>query len=197
LPLDVQIFDWLPVGVATNVCLFSLDHRFVSKEVITPEDLVGEALIDIDPQFSSHQMNVNALRDMGANPEIVVEYDANGHDAGFVAAGIGISITSEIIAKQYSPFGLEYRRSEPGAVYHYVVFWQKDRQLSDGLRYAAEQLVAAFSQQTANLCRLWQSRPPSHEHVRSRIRDELLREMCLPFEKIVSIAGDGNTPPYQ
>jgi DNA-binding transcriptional LysR family regulator len=149
LPLDERIFEWVPVGVATNVCLFPPHHRLASKQVITPEDLIGEALIDIEPQFAAHQMNLNAMRHMGAEPDIAVEYDANGHDAGFVAAGVGISVTNDIVAREYGRFGLEFRRFEPGAVYHYVVFWQKDRQLSDGLSYALEQLVEAFSEWSA------------------------------------------------
>ncbi|WP_341487098.1 LysR family transcriptional regulator [Pararhizobium sp. A13] len=145
LPLDDRIFEWTPVGMARNVCLFPPDHRFLSKQIITPEDLLGEALIDIEPQFSAHQMNVNALRYMGVKPDIAVEYDANGHDAGFVAAGVGISITNEIVAREYNHFGLEFRLFEPGAVYHYVVFWQKARSLSEGVRRAAEQMVVAFN----------------------------------------------------
>lgn len=146
LPLDERIFEWVLVGVATNVCLFPPHHRLASKKVVTPEDLIGESRIDIEPQFASHQMNVNAMRHMGAEPDIAVEYDANGHDAGFVAAGVGISVTNDIVAREYGRFGQEFRRFEPGAVYHYVVFWQKDRQLSDGLSYALEQLVEAFSE---------------------------------------------------
>lgn len=145
LPLDERIFEWVAVGVAINVCLFPDHHRFASKQVITPEDLIGEALIDIEPQFAAHQMNVNAMRHMGAEPDIAVEYDANGHDAGFVAAGVGISVTNDIIAREYGRLGLAFRRFEPGAVYHYVLFWQKDRQLSGGLRCAVEELVAAFA----------------------------------------------------
>ncbi|NTG05136.1 LysR family transcriptional regulator [Agrobacterium rhizogenes] len=145
LPLDERIFDWLPMGKATNVCVFPPDHRFALKQVITPEDLIGEAIIDIDPQFSSHQMNVNALRFMGVEPEIAVQYDANGHDVGYVMAGVGVSITNEVIAREYAAFSVAYRLFEPGAVYHYVVFWQKDRQLSDGLRYAIEQILASVS----------------------------------------------------
>lgn len=145
LPLDERFFEWTPVGMARNVCLFPPDHRFLSKQIITPEDLIGEALIDIEPQFSAHQMNVNALRYMGAEPDIAVEYDANGHDAGFVAAGVGISVTNEIVAREYNCFGLEFRLFEPGAVYHYVVFWQKARPLSEGVRRAVELVVVAFS----------------------------------------------------
>jgi DNA-binding transcriptional LysR family regulator len=145
LPLDERIFEWAPVGVATNVCLFPSHHRLASKQVVTPEDLIGESLIDIEPQLASHQMNVNAMRHMGTEPDIAVEYDANGHDAGFVAAGVGISVTNNIVAKEYSRFGLEFRPFEPGALYHYVVFWQKHRQLGSGLRYTLEELVAAFA----------------------------------------------------
>lgn len=145
LPLDERIFDWRPLVVTTNVCLFRSDHRFFSKQVITPEDLVGEAIVDIDPQFSSHQMNVNALRFMGSEPHIAVEYDAIGHDAGYVAAGVGISITNGVIAKEYAAFGLEDRPFEPGAVYHYVIFWQKHRQLGEALRNTIDEVVLAIS----------------------------------------------------
>ncbi|MBB3571750.1 LysR family transcriptional regulator [Rhizobium sp. BK491] len=145
LPLDERTFDWMPVGTATNVCLFPPNHRFASQRVVTPEDLIGEAIIDIDPQFASHQMSVNALRYMGTQPEIVVEYDVNSHDVGYVMAGIGVSITNEIIAREYAGFDVEFRLFEPGAVYHYVIFWQKDRKLSDGLRFAVEELAAVVA----------------------------------------------------
>lgn len=143
LPLDERIFDWMPIGAATNVCLFPPNHRFALQHVVTAKDLVGEAIIDIDPQVASHQMSVNALRHIGIQPEIVVEYDSNGHDVGYVKAGIGISISNEIIAKEYASFGIEFRPFQPGAVYHYVIIWQKERKLSDALRFVAEILVAA------------------------------------------------------
>ncbi|ANP90129.1 LysR family transcriptional regulator [Rhizobium leguminosarum] len=149
LPIDERILDWMPIGSATNVCLFPRDHRFAAQRVVTAEDLAGEPIIDIDPQFASHQMSVNALRYMGAAPEIAVEYDANGHDIGYVMAGIGVSITNEIIAKEYADFGVEFRPFQPGAVYHYVVVWQKGRKLSDSVRFAVEELAAAAADQAA------------------------------------------------
>lgn len=149
LPLDERIFEWLPVATARNVCLVYPGHRFEAKQLVVAEDLVGEALIDIEPQFSAHQMNINALRYMGVEPDIAVEFDANGHDAGFVAAGIGVSITNNVIAREYRHFGLIARPFEPGAVYHYVVFWRRGRKLGDGLQFAADQLVRAFAQDDA------------------------------------------------
>ncbi|MBY5775275.1 LysR family transcriptional regulator [Rhizobium leguminosarum] len=143
LPVDERILDWMPFGSATNVCLFPPNHRFAALQVVTAKDLAGEAIIDIDPQFASHQMSVNALRYMGTTPEIAVEYDANGHDIGYVMKGIGVSITNEIIAKEFAGFGVESRPFQPGAVYHYVVVWQKDRKLSDSLRFTLEELAAA------------------------------------------------------
>lgn len=147
LPIDERVLEWMPIGSATNVCLFPANHRFAALQVVTAEDLAGEVIIDIDPQFASHQMSVNALRYMGTAPEIAVEYDANGHDIGYVLAGIGVSITNEIIAREYADFGVEFRRFEPGAVYHYVVVWQKDRKLSDSLKFAVEELITAAADQ--------------------------------------------------
>jgi DNA-binding transcriptional LysR family regulator len=144
LPLDARAFDWTPVRTARNVCLFPAGHRLASKDLITPQDIMGEALIDIEPRFSSHQMNINALRYVGVDPDIAVEYDANGHDAGFVAAGIGISVTNSVIAREYEGFGLTFRPFEPGAIYHYVVFWQKGRQLGNAMRLTLDELVASF-----------------------------------------------------
>lgn len=144
LPLDERAFDWTPVSTARNVCLFEQGHPLASKDLITPQDIKGEALIDIEPRFSAHQMNINALRFLGVDPDIAVEYDANGHDAGFVAAGIGISVTNSLIAREYEPFGLTFRPFEPGAIYHYVVFWQKGRQLSNSMKLTLNELVASF-----------------------------------------------------
>ncbi|MGZ2488326.1 DNA-binding transcriptional LysR family regulator [Rhizobium pisi] len=145
LPLDERAFDWAPAATARNVCLFQAGHRLAAKEVITPEDIVGEPLVDIEPQFAAHQMNINALRYRGMEPDLAVEYDANGHDVGFVAAGVGISIINSLIAREYRQFGLEFRPFEPGAVYHYVVFWQRGRQLTAGMRQTVEELVGAFT----------------------------------------------------
>lgn len=145
LPLDERLFDWRPIGHAINVCLFEKNHKFSRLDVVKPEDLVGEPLIDIDPQFSSHQMNVNALRFLGSEPVVAVEYDVHGHEVGFVIEGVGVAITNEFIAREYRQFPIEYRPFEPGATYHYVVTWQKGRQLSDSLRYAVEKICSAFA----------------------------------------------------
>lgn len=145
LPLDARLFDSVPVAQAVNVCLFPAGHRFRAHTVITPGDLIGEAIVDIDPQLAAHTMNVNALRFMGSEPDIAVEFDHHGHDAGFVAAGVGVSITNEVIAREYQLYGLLSRPLEPTATYHYVVFWQKGRQLARPLQASVDYLVAAFA----------------------------------------------------
>ena len=145
LPIDERLFDYVPVAKATNVCLFARGHRFEDLRTVTPEDLVGEPLIDIDPQFSSHQMNVNALRFMGADPDIAVEYDLHGHDAGFVAAGIGVSVTNSVIAREYQQFALDCRGFEPGAAYHYVILWQKGRTLDVSTKRVVEIAASAMA----------------------------------------------------
>ena len=80
----------------------------------------------------------------GSVPDIVVQVDANGHEAGLIAAGLGISITNSIVARECILFGLHSRPFEPSATYHYIIFWQKGRQLTDGLQFAVEQLAKAF-----------------------------------------------------
>jgi len=144
LPLEEKAFDWVAACTARNVCLFMRGHTFGSKNVVTPQDIAAEAIIDIEPQYSAHQMNINALRYMGVAPDLAVEFDANGHDAGYVAAGIGISITNNVIAAEYDAFGLDCRPFEPSAVYHYVVFWRKGRELSQTLKLTVDALLASF-----------------------------------------------------
>ncbi|MER9758467.1 LysR substrate-binding domain-containing protein [Mesorhizobium sp. M0138] len=144
LPLDERLFDWMPVATATNVCLFPAGHRLADKELITPEDLRDEPMIDIEPRQNTHQMDLNALRYMGVEPSIAVEVDANGHEAAFIAAGVGISVTNSVVAKECAFFGLQFRPFEPSAIYHYVVFWQRGRQLSGQLRLTRERLADAL-----------------------------------------------------
>jgi DNA-binding transcriptional LysR family regulator len=144
LPLEEKAFDWAPACTARNVCLFNRGHELGSKNVVAPEDIAAEAIIDIEPQYSAHQMNINALRYMGVAPDLAVEFDANGHDAGYVAAGIGISITNNVIAAEYEAFGLDSRPFEPSAVYHYVIFWRKGRQLSQAMQLIVEELIKSF-----------------------------------------------------
>lgn len=99
----------------------------------------------IDPQFASHQMNFNALRFAGVEPDIVVEYDSNGHEAGFVSAGLGVSITNEIVAREYKAFELGIKPVEPSALYHYVAVWQKGRTFSNALNVTLEAVVSLFA----------------------------------------------------
>ncbi|WP_420830343.1 LysR substrate-binding domain-containing protein [Rhizobium giardinii] len=56
LPLDPGLFDWAPVATARSACIFHPEHRFSARSHIVAQDLIGEAIIDIDPQFATHQM---------------------------------------------------------------------------------------------------------------------------------------------
>ncbi|UCI05161.1 LysR family transcriptional regulator [Mesorhizobium sp. B1-1-8] len=145
LPLDSRLFEWAPLGSARNVCIFHPEHRFSKHSCIEAQDLAGETIIDIDPQFASHQMNFNALRFTGIEPDILVEYDSNGHEAGFVSAGLGISITNEIIAREYKAFALGVKPVEPSALYHYVAIWQKGRTFSNALNVSLDAILSAFA----------------------------------------------------
>jgi DNA-binding transcriptional LysR family regulator len=145
LPLDPRLFEWAPLGSARNVCIFHPKHRFSKHIRVEAQDLAGETIVDIDPQFASHQMNFNALRFAGVEPDIVVEYDSNGHEAGFVSAGLGVSITNEIVAREYKAFELGIKPVEPSALYHYVAVWQKGRTFSNALNVTLEAVVSLFA----------------------------------------------------
>ncbi|MDX8527900.1 LysR family transcriptional regulator [Mesorhizobium sp. MSK_1335] len=144
LPLDTRLFEWAPIGSARNVCIFQRDHRFSKKTCVEAHDLAGEKIVDIDPQFASHQMNFNALRFVGIEPDILVEYDSHGYEVGFVSAGLGVSITNEIIVREYAAFELGAKPVEPSALYHYVAIWQKGRVFSNALEVSLEAILSAF-----------------------------------------------------
>ncbi|MGN8119675.1 LysR family transcriptional regulator [Labrys sp. 22185] len=141
LPLDGNVFDWCPATTATNVYIFPRGHRFTHKDVIRPEDLVGEPLADVEPGMQSHLMNENALRYMGAEPHLAIQVDVIGQEVSFVAAGLGISSSNTFAASQFASFHVEVRPFEPSALYHYVIFWQKGRRLGTLLQETIEVLV--------------------------------------------------------
>jgi len=143
--LDPHLFEWAPLGSARNVCIFHPDHRFSKQSRIEAHDLAGETIVDIDPQFAAHQMNFNALRFAGVEPNILVEFDCNGNEAGYVSADLGISITNEIIAREYAAFHLGIKPVEPSALYHYVAIWQKGRTFSNTLNVSLQAIVSAFA----------------------------------------------------
>ncbi|RVC83027.1 LysR family transcriptional regulator [Mesorhizobium sp. M4A.F.Ca.ET.022.05.2.1] len=145
LPVDPRLFEWAPIGSAHNVCIFHPKHRFSRQACVEASDLVGETIVDIDPEFASHQMNFNALRFAGVEPDILVEYDSNGYEVGFVSAGLGVSITNEIIAREYSAFELEARPVDPSALYHYVAIWQRGRTFSSTLEVSLDAIRSAFA----------------------------------------------------
>lgn len=148
LPLDPRLFEWAPLGSARNVCIFHPDHRFSKQLLVEANDLAGETIVDIDPQFAAHQMNFNALRFAGVEPDVLVEFDCNGHEAGYVSAGLGVSISNEILAREYAAFRLEAKPVEPSAIYHYVAIWQKGRTFSNALNVSLEAIVSAFAPMT-------------------------------------------------
>ncbi|UDF32404.1 UNVERIFIED_ORG: LysR family transcriptional regulator (plasmid) [Roseateles sp. XES5] len=141
LPLDENVFDWCPVTTATNVCIFHPDHRLAQEDLIRAEDLVGEPLVDIEPQMQSHLMSENAMRYMGAEPHLAIQVDVIGQEISFVAAGLGISSSNTFAARQATCFDVVIRPFEPSALYHYVVFWQKGRHLGPMLQEAVRVLV--------------------------------------------------------
>ncbi|MBO9136665.1 LysR family transcriptional regulator (plasmid) [Rhizobium sp. B230/85] len=141
LPLDEKVFDWCPAATATNVYIFHPSHRFSEKEIIRPEDLIGERFADLEPQMQSHQMNENAMRYVGAEPHLAIGVDIIGQEINFVAAGLGITSSNTFAARQISGFAVEFRPFEPSALYHYVVFWQKGRRLGPILQEAVNVLV--------------------------------------------------------
>ena len=145
LPLDPRLFGWAPLASGRNVCIFHPGHRFSSLARVEANDLAGETIVDIDPEFASHQMNFNALRFAGFEPDILVEYDSDGYEVGFVSAGLGVSITNEIIAREYSAFQLGARPVNPSALYHYVAVWQRGRTLSSALEVSLEAIRSAFA----------------------------------------------------
>jgi len=145
LPLDPRLFEWAPLASALNVCIFHPGHRFSKLARIEANDLAGETIVDIDPEFASHQMNFNALRFAGFEPDILVEYDSDGYEVGFVSAGLGVSITNEIIAREYSAFQLGAKPVNPSALYHYVAVWQRGRTLSSALEVSLEAIRSAFA----------------------------------------------------
>ncbi|PRH84753.1 LysR family transcriptional regulator [Labrys okinawensis] len=141
LPLDGNVFDWCPATTATNVYVCPRGHRFTQKDIIRPEDLVGEALADVEPGMQSHLMNENAMRYMGAEPHLAIQVDVIGQEVSFVAAGLGISSSNTFAASQFASFPVEVRPFEPSALYHYVIFWQKGRKLGALLQETIKVLV--------------------------------------------------------
>ena len=72
-------------GADRNVCIFLPDHRFSKRSTIEAQDLAGETMVDIDLQFAAHQINFNALRFAVVQPEMLAEFDYNGHEAGYIS----------------------------------------------------------------------------------------------------------------
>lgn len=145
LPLEPKLFDWAPIYSARNVCIFNPSHRFAALQCVEAEDLVGEPIVDIDPRFATHQMNINALRFRGSEPDVAVEYDGLSHEVGFVARGLGVAITNSFLAREYAHFNIESRTFEPSAVYHYVVFWQSNRDMPYACKLATDALIGEAS----------------------------------------------------
>lgn len=115
-----------PLVRVNTVCVMPEDHPLAVKEQISVTDLVDEPLIllgrmraprhEIDTLFSRHRMR----------PNIRLEAHSVLSACGMVAAGLGVTLVNEMMARDYAHMPLAIRRLEQDIAHSFALASPED-----------------------------------------------------------------------
>ncbi len=96
-----------------SVCIFPQGHWLASKDVVTPVDLADEKLIHDRPDSPYYRALADTFSAAGVeiNPQVVTRQFTCACE--LVSMGVGVSVVSVLVAKEYDGKGLSYRPFEP------------------------------------------------------------------------------------
>lgn len=120
LPIDHPGLRTRPLLVSDSVCAVPAGHRLARRRVLTPTDLADEALIMIGRGSDARTRIEAAFRAEGVAPKVHLEAHSVGVACAFVAAGVGVAIVSEFLARDQRHRGIELRPFRPEIPQEYV-----------------------------------------------------------------------------
>ena len=101
-----------------SVCIFPKGHRLEALKEITPSDLVGEKMIHDRKDSTFYRAVVDAFASVGETFKPIVETRQFTCACELVSHGTGVSIVSELDARNYETRDVSFRPFLPNVPHH-------------------------------------------------------------------------------
>jgi DNA-binding transcriptional LysR family regulator len=111
-----------PLLTARQLCAVPVGHRLAALDVVTPEDLQGEAMIGWLPnKAQTYAAEQGSLQDAGVAPRFMVKTHTSHTRYAMVAHGLGVSIVEPFAASIWQAHGVVLRPFETELRLEYVL----------------------------------------------------------------------------
>lgn len=135
-----------PFCTVNGVCVLPPGHRLSDRDSIAPRDLEGENFISLAMEDMTRQRIDRFFDEAGVSRNEVVETQYAATICGLVLEGIGVSIVSPFVARDFEARGVVVKPFEAELIFDYFLFLPSGRPLSRTaeifLRKMEEQLAA-------------------------------------------------------
>lgn len=122
LPIDHPEIHTRPLVDNPTVCVLPPEHPLArGRGPLGPAALAGEPLIMVGLRGSDTRLQLrNAFREAGVQPDVRLEAHNVGAACALAAAGVGIAIVNELLARNSLWTGVRLRRFQPLVTQSYV-----------------------------------------------------------------------------
>ncbi len=111
----------------TGVCVLPPQHRLRRKDVITPEDLRGDAFISLALEDPTRAKIDRIFDDAGVERDLRIETQYAMTIGGFVMRGVGCSILNPLSAREFVPHGVIVKPFVPEVLFEYILCMPEHR----------------------------------------------------------------------
>ena len=145
-----------PFLTTRGICVMPSGHPLAKLETITPIDLDGVPLVSLSPDDTARRQLDAALRQVGAQPKVVVETQFGATVCQLVAEGAGVGLTNAVsfVASQFETQGLIARPFEPPIAFRALMILPPHR----GRSRLLEDLLSTLMVERDNLERACETR---------------------------------------
>jgi DNA-binding transcriptional LysR family regulator len=120
LPIEHAGIRTRPLVVNGSACALASSHRLARRRVLTPVELSGENVILIGRGNEARRKVEEAFAAAGATLRVQLETHNVGAACAFAAAGMGVAIVNEMLARAYVGRGIVLRPFKPQVLHEYV-----------------------------------------------------------------------------
>ncbi|RYF39433.1 MAG: LysR family transcriptional regulator, partial [Comamonadaceae bacterium] len=113
-----------------GVCMMHASHRLARNDVITPQDLEGEAFISLSRQDELRNPVDRIFEEAGVTRRLNIETPYSSIICSLVALDMGVCIMNPLVAQDYRHAQLVSRPFRPSIAYTGMVIVPKGRPLS-------------------------------------------------------------------
>lgn len=139
-------YEGIAIHTEPMVVVLPSEHTLANLSEIPLGQLDGYAQILFEPEFSLHEMVLNACQESGVTITHPTQVNQPEFGVALVAAGIGVMLLPKFIAERYRHQGVCLKAlTETDLSWQMSLFWRKDHSLS----FAAQAMIALVKQHQA------------------------------------------------